>query len=240
MPELRTCQLSATAWAFLSFDAGNICAARQRAALSAARARGRRRESSATAQRGRERPPFPSAASALPPGLGGRSRPAPHLSVHVACGRLCLAVHERHAACIDAARRCATTRPSHAVEIRFCGSCRASDRIVARPCSRPMSLPSRSTGVRIGFIGRVFSSRIPPSPWSTRHTAALWRKRHGKRPRGSLFPLSALFKSRLTRVARRVSRFDKKTVTVTRVCTYAPKRGPLCASSGGALCRPRS
>src|SRR6266511_339185 len=93
-----------------------------------------------------------------------------------------------------------------------------------------MSLPSQSTRVRVRLIVecRIFSARIHASPCPGRqgHTAALWRKRHGKRPGGSLFPLSPLFKPRLTRAAWRVSRLGKTGVTVTRACTYVSKPRP--------------
>jgi len=80
--------------------------------------------------------------------------------------------------------------------------------IVARPCSGPMSLPSQSTRMAsdrswsAGFSARGY---LPLLALVDTHTAALWRKSHGKRPRGSVFPLSAVFKRRLTRAARRVS-----------------------------------
>ena len=51
-------------------------------------------------------------------------------------------------------------------------------------------------------------------------------------------PLSPSCEPRLTRAARRVSRLGEKTVTVTRACTYMPKRGRRGTWSGGALCRP--
>lgn len=96
--------------------------------------------------------------------------PAPQVPVHVACRHSCLAVHERYAACIDATRLTANTRPSHAAGIRFARrAARRIDRV--ETVFGSMSLPSRSTGMRVGSIVecRTFSAGIPVSPCPGRH-----------------------------------------------------------------------
>ncbi len=159
----------------------------------------------------------------------GRSRPAPRVPVHVACGRSCLAARERYAACIDAARLSANTRPSHAAEIRLAR--RAACRIDRGETGfgtnvSPVSVHAHARRIESWSAGFSARGYLLSLPWSTRHTAALWWKRHGKRPGGSLFPLSPAFKRRLTRAAWRVSRLGKTGVTVTRACTYVSKPRP--------------
>ena len=69
-------------------------------------------------------------------------------------------------------------------------------------------LPSRSGRVRAGPSGQLRRAYLPLFPWSTRHLAALWRKRHGKRPRGEPLPPFACLHTmidagRMTRVTPR-------------------------------------
>ena len=151
------------------------------------------------------------------------------MPVHVACGRSCLAARERYAACIDAARLSANTRPSHAAEIRLAR--RAACRIDRGETGfgtnvSPVSVHAHARRIESWSAGFSARGYLLSLPWSTRHTAPLWRKRHGKRPGGSLFPLSPAFKRRLTRAAWRVSRLGKTGVTVTRACTYVSKPRP--------------
>jgi len=64
---------------------------------------------------------------------------------------------------------------------------------------------AQSSGVRASWSAMFCHTDTYVScPWSARHKAGLWRKRHTKRPGGSLFPLSTttIVRSRSSRTGR--------------------------------------
>ena len=80
---------------------------------------------------------------------------------------------------------------------------------------------------------------VSSCPWSARPEPALWLKRHGKRPGGSLFPLQPVLGWLLGSCRRVCVENGEAALTDGAVDTYGPQRGRCRSSLGGVLCRPR-
>ncbi len=161
----------------------------------------------------------------------------------MACGRSCLAVHERYAACIGATRLSANTRPSHTAGIRFAR--RAACRIDRGETGfgtnvSPVSVHAHARRIE-SWECRIFSARIPAllALVDTAYGPAVAEETR-EETRGESLPPFACLQTTIDagRMTRITSRQDR--LTVRRACTYAPRRGRPRASSGGALCCPRS